>query len=204
MAAVKNSGSAQYTALFRLALDAGMRKGELLALQWKDIEGSCVHVRRQLMGVIDVNGVFKLDTSLPKGKSTRDIHLADETVALLREHKRQQAELKLKNRRQYVDLDLVFAREWSTEDAQLGLPLHRSAIPFQLKKLCAESGVKLITPHGLRHTCATILMLAGEPAVVVQERLGHADAALTLNIYTHVLPGMQQAAAKRAAALIQA
>jgi hypothetical protein len=112
MAAVKNSGSAQYAALFRLAWDAGMRKGELLGLQWKDIEGSCVHVRRQLMGVTDVNGVFKLDTSLPKGKSTRDIHLADETVALLREHKRQQAELKLKNRLHYVDLDLVFAREW--------------------------------------------------------------------------------------------
>jgi integrase len=206
MAAVKNSGSAQDTALFRLALDAGLRKGELLGLQWKDINDSCLHVRRQLMDVVDEGGAFKLDTSLPKSKSTREVHLADETVALLREHKRQQSELKMKNRLHYVDLDLVFAQEWAdqrTKHARLGLPLSRAAMSLRIKKLCIESGIKRISPHGLRHTCATILMLAGEPAVVVQERLGHADAALTLNIYTHVLPGMQQAAAKRAAALIQ-
>lgn len=206
MAAVKKSGSAQYTALFRLALDAGLRRGELLGLQWKDINDSCVHVQRQLMDVIDEGGTFRLDTSLPKSKSTREVHLADEAVALLREHKRQQSELKMKNRLHYVDLDLVFAQEWvdqRTKHSQLGLPIDRYAIGLQLKKLCIASGVKRISPHGLRHTCATILMLAGEPAVVVQERLGHADAALTLNIYTHVLPGMQQAAAKKAAALIQ-
>ena len=202
---VVKQGSAQYAALFALALDGGLRKGELLGLRWKDLEGTSLRVERQLLDVREDAGKFHLDTSPPKGKCGRQLDLSEDTVALLREHKRQQAELKLKNRLRYQDCGLMFAQEWEDQkgkQSRLGLPLHRSTIGQQLDKLCVKSVVKRITVHGLRHTCATLLMLAGVPPVVVQKRLGHADAAMTLNIYSHVLPSMQKDAAQRLAALL--
>jgi integrase len=54
-----------------------------------------------------------------------------------------------------------------------------------------------ITFHGLRHTCASLLLLAGENPKVVSERLGHKSVEITLAVYSHVLPGMQQAAAEK-------
>jgi integrase len=204
---VKQTGNAQYAALFALALDSGMRKSELLGLQWKDIDGASLRVERQLLGLKkdEATGVASLDTSLPKGKRARQLDLSEETVALLREHKRQQAELKLKNRLQYVDHGLVFAQVWehkSSKHATLGWPLHREVINRQLDKSCCDADVKRITVHGLRHTCATLLLSAGVPAHVVQRRLGHKGVEMTLNMYAHVLPSMQSDAASRLATLL--
>jgi integrase len=198
---VKDLGTAQDAAFFGLALDAGLRRGELLGLQWKDLDGSSLRVERQLLGIVeDEKGAFTLDTSLPKGKCARTVDLGDETVRLLREHKRQQAELKMKNRLRYVDLDMMFSQEWedlSDKNSRLGLPLRKNSINYRLDRLCQTAGVKRITPHGLRHMCATLLMLEGVPPKVVQERLGHADASMTVNVYSHVLPSMQRDAARR-------
>ncbi len=97
---VKATCDAQYTALFALLLDTGMRKSELIALQWKDLEGTTLRVERQvqaanrrfrrLKGIPEEEG--KLDTCPPKSKRARRLDLSDETVVLLREHKRQQAD----------------------------------------------------------------------------------------------------------------
>lgn len=130
--------------------------------------------------------------------------MSEETVALLREHKRQQAEVKMKNRLQYVDYGLVFAQAWeqvSSEHSVLGWPLCRTTVGGQLDKYCRASGVKRITVHGLRHTSATLYLAACVPEKVVQERLGHQSAAMT-NMYMHVLPSMQEEAASRFATLL--
>ncbi len=198
--AVKESENRQDAALFALALDGGLRRGELRGLLWKDLNGSTLRVERQLFDAVETNGVFALDTTLPKGKCARTIDLSDETLSLLREHKRQQAELKLKNRLHYVDLGLMFAQGWEeqgSKNAKLGLPLSVSWLKNRLARVCKESGVKRISPHGLRHTCTTLLMLANVPVVVVAKRLGHASPAMTLNIYSHALPSMQKDAASR-------
>jgi integrase len=63
-------------------------------------------------------------------------------------------------------------------------------------------GVKKITIHGLRHTCATLLLKAGTPPHVVQRRLGHKDISMTLGIYSHVLPTQQADAARNLATLL--
>lgn len=207
LVSVKKAGDAQYAALFALALDSGMRKSELLGLHWKDIEGTSLRVERQLLGMVkdEGTGTLRPDTSLPKGKRARSLDLSDETVVLLREHKRQQAELKLKNRLQYVDHGLIFAQAWeqqSNKHSRLGWPLNNGMLRRQLDKLCGASGVKRITVHGLRHTCATLLLSAGVPPHVVQRRLGHKGVEMTLNIYSHVLPSMQSDAASRLATLL--
>ncbi len=127
------------------------------------------------------------------------IHIDHDTVRLLREHKRHQAEVMMKNRQHYRDFGLVFAKDWSecrkSENAP-GLPLdsdHLGSGPFA--RLVKAAGVKPITLHGLRHTCATLLIAARVPVNVVSKRLGHAKTSITSDIYAHVLPGMQQEAA---------
>jgi len=103
----------------------------------------------------------------------------------------------LKNRLRYRDdLDLVFVRSAS------GLPLRWAALWREFHHLITVAGVKPITLHGLRHTSATLLLLAGEAAKIVGERLGHKKVATTLDLYSHVLPQMQEAAAAKLGALL--
>ena len=96
----------------------------------------------------------------------------------------------------------IFAEERFTPLRSLGSPLSKVMVSAQLDALCRESGVKRITTHGLRHTCATLLLSAGVPANVVQRRLGHKKVEMTLNLYAHVLPSMQADAASRLALLL--
>jgi integrase len=207
VASAKKNSSTQYAALFGLALETGLRKSELLGLQWKDIEGASIRVDRQLLGV-KVDAETKksvLVTSPPKGKRSRSLDLSEDIVILLREHKREQAELKLKNRLRYEDHGLVFAQAWehkSGKHSMLGMPLNKTMLVAQLERLCRESGVKRITVHGLRHTSATLLLSAGVQPHVVQRRLGHSKVEMTLNIYSHVLPSMHSDAARRLATVL--
>jgi integrase len=71
-----------------------------------------------------------------------------------------------------------------------------------LNRLCQAAKVKRITVHGLRHTCATLLLSANVQPHVVQRRLGHKNITITLDIYGHVLPSMQQDAASKLASLL--
>ena len=104
------------------------------------------------------------------------------------------------------DLGLVFAKEnpdlLHQADA-LGTPIRTHNIGSgEFARLIKTADVKRITFHGLRHTSATLMLLAGEPAKVVSERLGHAKIGTTLATYSHVLPTMQRQAADRLGALL--
>jgi integrase len=136
----------------------------------------------------------------------RTVNLADETVELLKAHKRCQAEVKMRNRTSYHDLGLVFAKEWGDlhgREDSLGLPLQSNNLgQRQFARMLKAANVKRISVHGLRHTSATLLLKAGVPAHVVQQRLGHKRIEMTLGIYAHCLPSMQQDAAKRLGALL--
>jgi integrase len=122
LAAAKEAGS-QRGAFGALALDSGARKGELCGVRWSDLDlevGTVTFVRQLL--VAGKNPIFwPIKNDMP-----RTVDLSSETVLLLKEHKRAQAELKMANRTAYHDLGLVFAKEWGhlhgREDS-LGLPL---------------------------------------------------------------------------------
>lgn len=193
----------QTAALYALALDTGARKNELVGLKWQDVdlEKGEVRIVRQLVkpGSEPVFGPVK--NGLP-----RTITIAPETVALLKKHKAHQAEVKMANRTTYNDHGLVFAKEWEHRTRNkycLGDPLpmnHTTERKFH--RLIKAAGVRRITFHGLRHTSATLLLKAGVPAKVVQERLGHKKISITLDIYAHVLPGMQEDAARKMSAIL--
>lgn len=190
-------------AMYALALDSGARKGELCGLQWGDLDlekGTVTFVRQLIeWGAEPVYGPIKND--MP-----RTLDLGPETVTLLKEHKRHQAEMKMANRTIYKDHGLVFAKEWAerwTRKDFLGLPLQANNIgEREFARIIKAANVRRISFHGLRHTSATLLLKAGVAPQVVQQRLGHKRIEMTLGIYAHALPSMQQDAARRLATLL--
>jgi integrase len=110
------------------------------------------------------------------------------------------------NRTTYHDLGLVFAKEYghlTNRTDMIGLPIQANNLgERQFSRLIKAAKVKRITFHGMRHTCATLLLQAGEPVHVVSKRLGHARVEITLNTYAHVLPDMQQQAAATMGAIL--
>jgi integrase len=193
----------QPAAFFTLALDAGMRKSELLGLRWSEVnlETGTLQVVRQLVDHgVRRHGVMEASFGPTKTQQARTINLGAEAVRLLREHKRSQATLKMKNRAAYRDLGLVFAREHADTygHVPLGYPLAANVIAdAQFHALSKQANVPRIVFHGLRHSMASLMLQAGEPVKVVSERLGHSQVSITLDTYQHVLPGMQASAADR-------
>ena len=176
----------QPAAFYALALDSGARKGELCGLRWTDMDLASGKLRivRQLLtpGAAPVFGP-------PKNGEPRTVSLAAETVALLQVHKRHQARLKMANRTSYADHGLVFAKEWSDVRKRgncLGHPLQINNLgQREYARLIKAAGVRPIKFHGLRHTCATLLLQAGQPVHVVSERLGHKRTDITPSTSTH-------------------
>lgn len=216
--AVAEQAGPQKAALYHLAVDSGMRKSELAGLRWSDVqlETNQIRVAQQLIKgpkrrrkKSDAPREPQFDA--PKNGLPRTFDISPKTTALLKAHKAHQAELKMRHRLTYHDYDLVFAKEWDfakpwndvvRRNDVMGDPLQIIATR-ELAPFLAQAGVKKITFHGLRHTCATLLLLAGVSVKVVSERLGHADPEITLRVYAHVLPGMQKEAAERMAELLK-
>jgi integrase len=168
-----------------MALATGMRRGEILALRWADLdEGFAVaHVRRSLQ----VSGEG-LDFVEPKTRrSRRAVALPSYLRPHLERQRSSQAERRA-TRPGWADLDLVV-------DSGDGSPLHPDTLSSGWYRFLQRSGLPHVRFHDLRHAHATLLLLAGIHPKVVSERLGHASIGITLDIYSHVLPSMQSEAA---------
>ena len=172
-----------------LALTTGMRRGELLALQWKDInwkDGS-LHIRRTVNRYSGQGFVV----SEPKtAKSRRKIMLPGFVLDLLREHRAHQLATRLKAGSAWQDHDLVFCNG-------IGNFSHPNHLGVDFQRLLKQAGLPHIRFHDLRHSAATILLTMGVNAKVVQELLGHSHINMTLGTYSHVLPGMHKEAMEK-------
>jgi integrase len=171
-------------ALYATALDTGARQGELFGLQWQDVDftAGCLHVRRALR---ERKGVLSLGE--PKtAQSRRRIDLSRFALDALNGHRqRMLAEGHFRpDAPVFCDTDGGWLRKSNV--------MRRSYRPAM--KRAGISGVRF---HDLRHTVASLLLSDGEAVKVVSERLGHANSAMTLNIYAHVAPGAQARAAAR-------
>ena len=180
-------------ALWRLLAMTGMRRGEALGLGWEDVdmEQGSLTIRRAW---IPVNGVAQF--SEPKSKrSRRTIALDPVTLEALKAHAARQADEQ---------------RHWAEALAATGLVFTRSdgraLVPWAVSKAFRQHGRAAILPpiplHGLRHTYATLALSSGVNPRIVSSRLGHATVALTLDVYSHVLPQADREAAERIAALL--
>jgi integrase len=167
-----------------------MRRGELLGLKWDDVdlENATVRVRRTLTRID--NG-RRLDLGPPKNKqSRRTVRLTERAVEALRSHLEQQLKEIEALGDLYKDQGLVFTTEAGTLINPSNLR-QRSLAPLQKR-----AGLPQITFHDLRHTCASLLFQRNVHPKFVQELLGHASVAITLDTYSHMLPGMGGEAAE--------
>jgi len=175
-------------ALYVLTLNTGMRQGELLALKWDDVdlERGVLRVRRTLT---HADKAFVLGE--PKTKnSRRTIRLTPRAVDALRVHLSRQLEEIEEMGSLYQPGGLIFA----TESGTIINPSNLRNRSF--KPLLKRAGLPPIRFHDLRHTCATLLLGRDVNAKVVSEMLGHSSISITLDIYSHLLPDMQEKAAK--------
>jgi integrase len=200
--AVAKAAGPRQAAFYALALDSGARIGELCALKWTDFDldaGKMAIVRQLVTAKLTPEG--QPTFGLTKTGKSRTIDLGTETVSLLRAHKKHQLEFKMRNRAVYKDLGLTFTKEQADalgKHETLGTPLQKMSVgAVEFARLLTAANVRRITFHGLRHTCATLLLQAGEPVKVVSERLGHSKISMTLDTYQHILPTMGRGAADR-------
>lgn len=176
------------SALYALAVLTGMRQGELLGLHWSavDLDAGTLQVTANLQWDRDE---AKFDVHAPKTRrSRRRIALSAELVTVLREHRRRQHEERLLVGPAWHKDDLIFC-------TQTGKPLFARNVTRSFHAHLRRAGLPAIRFHDLRHTCATLLLRSGVNVKVVSEMLGHASTSLTLDVYAHVTPDMQQAAA---------
>jgi len=179
--AVRKAGD-RFEPLYVLAITTGLRRGELLGLWWDDVdlEHGTLRVGRAL---VREGGCHSLgETKTKRGR--RRVNLTPRTVAALKAHRKRQLEERMKLAGLHEDHELIFA-------SRTGTPVNpEHLVKRSFKPLLKNAGLPEIRFHDLRHTCATLLLSRGVHPKLVQELLGHATIAMTLDTYSHYLPSM--------------
>lgn len=182
-----------YQAIFTTLLLTGMRRGELLGLEWPDIdfESGVIHIRRTSQYGGKEKGVFT-DTTKTE-QSMRPISVPAELLDLLRQYRAWQAERRLQ-------MGDMWSPEW-TEHPRLftsstGEPMHPDLPYNMLHKMLKRHGMEPVSLHSLRHTNATLLIGSGTDVRTVSGRLGHSQTSTTLNIYAEFLQSADKAASE--------
>jgi integrase len=154
-------------------------------LRWKDFnrERGTIHIQQTVIADKANGGAARVQSRTKTRTGARTVRLTPDTLAALRDHR---------DRQQFAGL--------ASPDSLIvctgtGTPVNPSNVSRSFDRLVKLAGVPRIRVHDLRHTAATLLLSAGVPAKVVSERLGHATVAITMDLYTHVLPDMQGDAA---------
>lgn len=159
---------------FCLAYMTGMRKGEMNALKWSDIEANVIHVRRSISQKVMDQDNQMLET-LPKSRSSyRDVQMPEPLKRILDQHKEEQ---------QQQD---GFSENWRVVGGQTVLA--DTTISAANRKYALEAGLPMIRVHDFRHSHVSFLINEGINIYEIARRLGHSDIAMTLNVYGHLYP----------------
>ncbi len=176
-----------YHTMFHLALYTGLRRSEFLGLRWRDVDldrGS-LHDVHALHKLRDGRLMF-MEPKSAKGR--RKVSLSPIAVLTLKGHReRQEAD--------WAEIRATLARDALVFAHLDGLPYLPDTVSHAFTKIATRAGLSGIQLHDLRHTHASLMLRQGVHSKVVQERLGHSTIAVTLDTYSHVTPGLQEAAA---------
>jgi len=177
-----------YFLVYVAALLTGVRLGESLAPRWSDLNDNMTQLS-VVRSLYKRRGVCEfLETKSKYGR--RSIALPPALVELLRRHRVQQEAERALLGLTLKDDDLIFAH-------YDGIPFDPSTVSHTFVRILERAGLPHIRFHDLRHTHATLLLEAGVHPKIVQERLGHSSIAVTIDTYSHVVPGLQEMAARR-------
>ncbi len=180
----------EHFALFRTAGMTGMRRGELLGLQWSDVDldAGTIRVRHQL-------GIDGELAEVKTERSRRIVDLDAETVTMLRTYRKDQSARRLAIGVGWVDTDLVFCGVG-------GRALRPDAVTKVFASAVTRSGLPRLRFHDLRHSRASHLARAGAHPVVIQTQLGHSSATFSQEVYTHVDRERARSAASAVGAMV--
>ena len=169
--------------LVRLAVTTGMRLGEVLGLKWKDVDWATpgIQVRRQLQRVKGMGLIF----SKPKTASgIRTILIGDRMLTVLGRHLDDQDLQRKKMGNRWRDNDLIFP-------SGLGTPKEPRNLIREFKALLGQANLPNFRFHDLRHTAASLMLMSNMPLIRISRQLGHAKPSTTLDIYGHLIPGLE-------------
>ena len=180
----------KWEALFTLAIATGLRRGELLGLKWQDINFTTGTLQvRRILSRVPTQAVKRehvyVEAEPKTQKSRRNVVIASFALELLKQHRVQQLETKLQAGTAWQEHDYVFC-------TLVGTHLGPNHVVEEFKKLLKKAELPDIRFHDLRHSAASLLLTAGVHPKIVQEILGHTQISMTMDIYSHVLPGMQE------------
>ena len=173
-------------AFITVAVNTGMRRGELLGLHWQDIdfEVGCLYVRRSVSRV----GTFGIKELEPKTqRSKRKIELSPFVIETLKRHRERQRLMREKVGDRWREQGIAFCNRY-------GGYIEVSNLHVAFKQLLRSAGLPDIRFHDLRHSVASILLSVEVHPKVVQELLGHSHIGITIAIYSHLFPSMQKKA----------
>lgn len=176
---VDNEQDIKLTAMFRLLAYTGIRKGELQALNWSDIDftNNTININKTLA----LNTAKKVVVQTPKSKSSiRNISIDEQTANILKRWKIKQKEMFLMIGTRFKKNQSCFTEEVTNSY------LYLNFMNTNLKRICKKNDFKLIKVHGFRHTHCSLLFESGFTIQEVQDRLGHSDLKTTMSIYAHV------------------
>ena len=177
----------EFGALLRVLAATGARRGEVCGLRWSDVNWhtNTLSINRSVASV--AGGTIIKDT---KTHAARHIAIDSDTMAALARQLERAKDCAIECQFDFDDNSFVFTS--TPEGAQ---PLHPDSITNGFRRLCDKAGLKGVRLHDLRHLHATQLLAAGVPVRTVSGRLGHANAATTLNVYAHFLQASDREAA---------
>ena len=177
-----------YFALFHFLLHSAGRRGEALAIKWRDIDLLTGFVKIQRAMIRQLDG--SIDFKEPKTEGGRRlIKLPTSALLVLREHYQEQEARWAMMEMQLKERDFVFT------DIE-GYPLKRDAVSAAWRRVAKKAGFPGLRLHDARHTVATILMEGDTHPFIVKEMLGHKSIKTTIDTYTHVVPGLLEKAAQ--------
>ena len=185
--ALLDSEPIQYRTMILLLINTGLRRGELCALQWRDIDfaNAVLQVRRN---TVYLAGQGLLDDTPKTVSSQRAIKLPANCIPMLKEYRAWQSKERLKVGDQWQESDRVFTR-WN------GAPFRPDTLTNWFSNFVKRNDLPPVTIHSLRHTNATLLVSSGTNLRTVSARLGHSQASTTANIYAHAIQSADASAA---------
>lgn len=185
---LEESKKERLATIFSFLLATGCRPGEAIGLKWEDFsfERNTVEIKRVVIWNRKGGGWIFNEPKTPK--SRRTIPLPVSLVKELKKHRIRQCEERIKIASEWQDYDLIFP-------SQVGTPLTMGRLSRVFKRIKEDAKIKKsVRLYDLRHSSATLLLQANVNPKVVSERLGHSTITLTLDVYSHVLPTMQEKA----------